>query len=507
MTRQLVLSFRFLSPWFHGRGDGGEPEWPPSPLRVFQALVAASGRSGALDKCRDALFWLESSDPPQIFAAEGITSSTGYSLSVPHNAMDLVARQWARGKDGDATKHRTMKCVRPVRLSGDAAVHYAWPLDGSGETHVETIVQTAKLVVALGWGSDLVAGNGVVEHAAALSKLQASTIAWTVSESGTHGLRVPTRGTLNALERRYEAFLMRMSTSEPTLRPPPPLSSFRTARYSKAGEMPIRPVATFALLRPGENRLRAFDTAPRGKVVAGMLRHAARAAAERAGWSPERIASSVMGHGSGQEPRLSLLPVPSVEFRGDGYRVGAIRRALVFSSGAESEHAAWAARFLGGVDLIDEDSGEIAAVLAAVPATEPAFSRFLGEAKTWVSVTPVVLPGWDDPGGLRKRLMAIRDSREQARLLDRLADRREALVRKAIRQAGLSDELAFEARIEIRETGFLAGLGRAIDYAVPQHLARSPRLHVRLEWPWPVRGPFCIGSGRFTGLGLFVRAP
>jgi CRISPR-associated protein Csb2 len=42
-------------------------------------------------------------------------------------------------------------------------------------------------------------------------------------------------------------------------------------------------------------------------------------------------------------------------------------------------------------------------------------------------------------------------------------------------------------------------------YAVPQHLASYPRLHVRLTWPRPVNGPLCIGSGRFSGLGLFAQ--
>ena len=46
MSRHLVLSFRFLSPWFHGRGDEDAPEWPPSPLRAFQAVVAAAAGVG-----------------------------------------------------------------------------------------------------------------------------------------------------------------------------------------------------------------------------------------------------------------------------------------------------------------------------------------------------------------------------------------------------------------------------------------------------------------------------
>jgi CRISPR-associated protein Csb2 len=119
-------------------------------------------------------------------------------------------------------------------------------------------------------------------------------------------------------------------------------------------------------------------------------------------------------------------------------------------------------------------------------------------------VTPMVLPGHDDPGGLRTRLRAVKRSDEQRALLERLAKRREMLVRKALKHAGLGDELSHLASIETRETGFIAGVEMASRYAVPSHLARSPRLHVKLSWPMKVAGPLCIGRGRFSGLGLFA---
>lgn len=504
MSRRLVLSFRFLSPWFHGRGNGGEPEWPPSPLRAFQALVAAAARAGTLVASRAALAWLEKQPAPLIVAPEASESKTGYRLSVPHNAMDIVGKQWARGDEGNAAEHRTMKNVRPSRLPGDAVVHYAWPLADGDVSQADVLIAAARNVVALGWGQDLVVGDGEVGDDARLSELGASLKTWVPRGDGGLGLRTPVKDTLNALEHRHEAFLSRTSLADPTLRPPPALSTFATMGYARSDEQSMRPVATFTLMRLHEDRLRAFDTAPRGMVVAGMLRHAARVAAENAGWAAQRVGATVMGHGEGHESRLLLVPVPSVEFRGDGDRVGAIRRVLVYSTDPQSSDVSWTARALGGADLVDEKTGEIVAVLAAAFPSDRAFAHYLGKSATWTTVTPVVLPGHDDPGGLRERLRAVRDSGEQKLLLERLARRREALVRKALRQAGLGDELAFSAQIETRESGFLAGVERASRYAMPQHLAKSPRLHVRLTWPHAIRGPLCIGSGRFSGLGLFV---
>ena len=44
MSSTLCISFHFVQPFplFHGRGDAGEPEWPPSPMRAFQALLNAA---------------------------------------------------------------------------------------------------------------------------------------------------------------------------------------------------------------------------------------------------------------------------------------------------------------------------------------------------------------------------------------------------------------------------------------------------------------------------------
>src|SRR5690606_14643752 len=151
MSRYFVLSFRFLSPWFHGRGDGGAPEWPPSPLRAFQATVAAAARAGRLDTTRNALVWLEERAPPAIIAPDALESTTGYRLSVPHNAMELVAKQWSRGGEGNAAEHRTMKNVRPHGLLDDAVVHYVWQLH-SDESPAPELIAAARKVVALGWG-------------------------------------------------------------------------------------------------------------------------------------------------------------------------------------------------------------------------------------------------------------------------------------------------------------------------------------------------------------------
>jgi CRISPR-associated protein Csb2 len=504
MSLHLVLSFRFLAPWFHGRGDEGAPEWPPSPLRAFQAVVAAAARARTLESTRGALTWLEQRAAPLIIAPEAIESAVGYRLSVPHNAMDLVGKQWSRGDEGAAAAHRTMKNVRPHRLPDDSVVHYAWQLDGDASA-APALIAAARGVVALGWGLDLVVGDGAVVEAARLAELCAELKVWEPRSGGRHLLRAPAKGTLDDLERRHVAFLSRTSITDPTLRPPPSLSIFGIADYARSDQPHMPDISGFTLMRVDTDNFRAFDAARCGRAVAGMLRHAVRTAAERAGWDEARVRATVLGHGDGAETRLLLVPVPSIQPRGDGAEiVGAVRRVMVFSTDVRSGDTAWAGRVLGGMDLIDEETGEVQAVLAATSRNDRVLKRYVSESCTWTTVTPMVLPGHDDPGGLRKKLRKATCGEQQRSLLERLAKRREALVRKALRHAGLGDEFAFTAKIETQETGFIAGVEKATRYAVPKHLATWPRLHVKLSWPVRVPGPLCIGRGRFSGLGLFA---
>ena len=199
MSRHLVLSFRFLSPWFHGRGDGGSPEWPPSPLRAFQAVVAAAARAGTLAATRSALRGLEALPAPLIVAPDAIESAIGYRLSVPHNAMDLVGKQWSRGDEGNLGEHRAMKSVRPHRLPDDAAVHYAWPI-GEDIALASTLIGATRGVVALGWGTDLVVSDGAGVDGARLAELSARQRVWEPRRDGRRELRVPVDGTLDDLD-------------------------------------------------------------------------------------------------------------------------------------------------------------------------------------------------------------------------------------------------------------------------------------------------------------------
>ncbi len=121
----------------------------------------------------------------------------------------------------------------------------------------------------------------------------------------------------------------------------------------------------------------------------------------------------------------------------------------------------------------------------------------------WSTVTPVILPGYEDPRGLRGKLKRNRGPEVQKRLLLRLERRAEGLLRKAFRQAGLPPELVDSATLEWRTAGFRPGVDLAQRYCRPESQQKMPAYHVRVRFPVLVRGPLAVGVGRYRGLGVF----
>jgi CRISPR-associated protein Csb2 len=536
MTSSLCITVRFVQPMCHGRGDRAEPEWPPGPLRVFQAMVAAAAarwnERTCLEYAAPALQWLERQPPPLIIAACGEPSRVPYRLYVPDNVGDKVAGSWSRGGTASVAEYRTEKDIRPTHLPPDGeAVHYLWPLpvsDTDFDRYKEVLFAAARSITHLGWGVDMVAANASVISEADARNLHGER--WLPTQGAfASSYRVPTRGTVNALIHKHHAFLNRISP-EGGFIPVPPLSDFNVVGYRRATDPSGQAIAAFSLLKPNASGYRPFDTVRRGKEVSAMMRHAASAEsiANALGWSPEKVATFVLGHGEVpgashvpvQGPRLAFIPIPSIEPRGEGRAlvVASIRRAMIVVFGGQAdEDLRRLARILSGADLIREGQGDTVAWLSRIPDSENTVCRYTKPAATWATVTPMILPGYDDPRKLRVRLNTRPESGrrpldefEQKELLDRLDRRIELLLRKAIRQAGYSEELAQHAEIQWRPGGFWPGTELATNYDFPDKLRRYRRLHVRITWrnsacqPISIPGPICLGGGRFHGLGLFA---
>lgn len=509
MPTHFCLTVRFLQPFSHGRGGDGDPEWPPSPLRAFQALVAAAAARWnermRLEYAAPALRWLELQPSPMIVAAAGAPSSVKYRLYVPDNVADKVAASWSSGREASIADYRIEKDVRPTHLMGDA-VHYLFPLsepDTEFEKHRNTLIDTARSVTHLGWGVDMVVGSATVisdeEAAELLGERWRPT-----ADSAPQGLRVPKEGTLDDLASKHTASLNRLS--DDGFRPVPPLSVFRVVGYRRATDAAARPWAAFRIMSvdpDGSNP--SFDTARRCRDVAAWVRNATSAVCKD--W-PD-VASFVHGHDTAdtkkplkRDERFMYLPLPSIERRGDrGEHVGSIRRVLVVAPPGFQDRIDWVRRRLPGQELAF--NAQAKGMLTDLK-PDWVLGRYTGESRTWSTVTPVILPGYDDPDHLRRRLRNNRDAEVQHRLLAQLNGRIEALLRKALRHAGLSAEVAAAAALEWRQGGFRAGVDLAHRYTRPENLEAFSAYHVRVRFSHPVRGPLAVGAGRYRGLGVFA---
>ncbi len=123
MSQALLVAIRFHDGRYHGR-----PDWPPSPARLFQALVAGAARGETITKeDRCAFVWLESLKAPLI-AVPPMRAGQGFSNFVPNNDMDAVG-----GDPNRVSKIRAPKLIRPTLFDAEAPLLYVWTIDGSPE--------------------------------------------------------------------------------------------------------------------------------------------------------------------------------------------------------------------------------------------------------------------------------------------------------------------------------------------------------------------------------------
>jgi len=542
MSTFLCLTIRFLDRTFHGRTERGEHQWPPSPLRVIEALTAAAAarwnQRQEIQTAVQALRWLERRPPPQILAPAHLHASHPLHLYVPDNIADTVPRSFThknksagKRKPADQSASSGQIDDRPVSTAKVAVslaplrtekylyttyllseeLRYFWPIDPADPEWPQVrpiLLAAARSITHLGLGIDLVVADAAVVAEDQLAALPGRP--WLPSEhGGSVRLRVPIAGTFDQLCQHYQAFLRRVPAgmkSKKPFAPVPPLTQFRWVAYRQPEDVPRLPWVAFRFLRPDRSQA-AFDPVAWTARLAGMFRHQVSDVAERLlQWPKQRLMPQVLGHQpvlsddqpapkavrqDPWEPRLAYLPLPSVlRWGGPPYPVGAIRRILLVGMPGMEDQIQQLGKYLAGRPLIEEDTGRTVALLAPInrPEQDWVLQQYVQPAAVWASVSPVVLPGFDD----------------------RRPKKTERLLRKVLRQAGFHEELVQNAQIDFLKVGFLPRLELADRFFRPERIRDRPVWHVRITWcnrhgqPLQIPGPLFLGSGRFRGLGLCV---
>jgi len=319
MSTLLSLSVTFLDDLFHGQGDDG-PEWPPSPHRVYQAMLCAAARNGCDGE--EEFQWFEGLAPPDIFAPD-TTTSQAIEIFVPNNDADV-------SKKFERQNRLTSKVIRPTRILGDSPmVRYLWSIHEKDEAMAKKIIYHARLISAVGWGIDLVVANAQIVNDETSVRLEGYQ-RWTPALNGKT-LRCPTKGSLRDLRNVYDSFLNCIDGKyyQAPRRP----SVFRKIVYKSCNDTTQgRPHITFEL-RQGDNK---FSQYPQRKLIhiAGMVRHLAIEAMKKspprdienvAEWVDRYVAGHVRDY-QGEHRQFSYLPLPSIGHR---HADQAVRRVMI----------------------------------------------------------------------------------------------------------------------------------------------------------------------------------
>src|SRR6266481_2330035 len=149
MPRVLLITVRFHDGRYHGVGD-----WPPSPARLFQALVAGAARGGVIAEAdRAALEWLEALAPP-VIAAPAHRTGQPFASFVPNNDLDAGG-----GDPRRVSEIRTAKAIKPRLFDNNTPFLYLWHFEEAAEK-AEAICTIARRLYQLGRGVDMAFAAG-----------------------------------------------------------------------------------------------------------------------------------------------------------------------------------------------------------------------------------------------------------------------------------------------------------------------------------------------------------
>ncbi|MGJ5180697.1 type I-G CRISPR-associated protein Csb2 [Bradyrhizobium oligotrophicum] len=513
MPHALLLSVRFHDDRYHGR-----PEWPPSPARLFQALVAgvASGRHLSAED-RAALVWLEQLTAP-VIAAPVKRDGRGFTNYVPNNDLDAVG-----GDPRRISEIRAGKLVRPLLFNSAVDLVYAWPFDDD-RSHAQRLCALAERLYQLGRGVDMAWAWGEIVAADEVeTRLAQRGRAIYRPGAGEGGivLASPQSGSLASLERRFVELGGRFRS----------IKGGRQQIYSQASRPHFVPV-TYASppqhllfeLREltDEQRLGVWPLTRAVALVEHLRDQAAARLKQRRTTNEGLVDRILIGRDATQADkaaRIRIVPLPSI---GSRHVVPAIRRILielppncpfsaveiadVFSGALVAEH-------------VDPETGEVIET-RLLPAEERAMLRHYGvdadddtSYRVWRSVTPVALPEGAarrriDPHRLAQELAAARENPDARQKEAKSGTERHneqnraaAALVQSLRHAGLSQP---PETLRLQREPFAARGARVEEFAAGTRFAEERLWHVELTFSEPLAGPLVIGDGRYLGLGLMA---
>lgn len=472
----LVFEIEFVTGVCRATREPGDvaSDWPPQPDRVFSALVSAWAARGEQPEERAALEWLEEQSPPTIYASAH-TSRTTPDVFVPPN--DARASKAAKTYIKVMPERRPRQPRRfPVTRPDDPVVAIAWSEEPDTDIF-EALDAIARDV-------------GYIGHSASLTRcrfLSGDGLAF------EHPVRHPRRriypGRLRELEHLHSANPVR-----PAIRPGSPVFPERPPDSQQSSDWLV---------------LEAIDgDVPDIRVAAlvcRLLRQTLMSGYRKVGWR-DAIPEVVSGHApDGAPTRFPHLAIVPIAFAGFSHADGRVLGfAVMPPRGMTLNRIEGFRTAFERVAPYREEEERRVVTLEGLPLKEPlrlapapqtgARTRsllpdhYLGPARVWASVTPIVLD----------RHLKRKDDAEVRELVARACENA-GLPRPDMGNIQVGKHSSVEGIPPARP---LAGEPPWMRWKAPSSLASRPLIHAVIDFEEEVSGPVLLGAGRFTGLGL-----
>lgn len=521
--------------------DRETPEWPPHPGRLFMALAAACFETGEDEFEISALEWLESLQPPKIFASDAAKRSS-VSVYVPVNDKVTATKSLLQSAPGLGRSKQERSF--PTSIPDDAEVAYRWNEAMGAEPHLEALQRVCAKVIRVGHSSSL------VRTWATLDGPLLQNQQWIPTQGPSRiRVRVTGEGELDRLRvacnaERIEQFAELVETIETTkgadqkdakvafeslfgqpykatMRPPEPTppvlglwQGYSLATDDESDDLIVEGVhfdsELMVLCKLEGRNLQTQDTL----AVTKRLRDAAMSRCEIQ--PPPAWLSGHEGDGSlTVDPHAAFIALPYVGGPyADGHLMGL---AIALPKRISSEQRGKALRGLL-FDELDESRvvelklGQLGEWMIRFETDNTGRqslqnNTWVGPSRTWATVTPVVLDRFP----------------KQSKATDRAAWYCEVTETIALscERAGLPKPV----QVEIDTSSWHTGVPRSVAKtrrlrkelesqatvvlgdgfpSMPSRAGKPirPQVHVRLTFDQQVLGPVIVGAGRFLGYGL-----